>query len=300
MSTNPAAATTAATLTDRSSARQLIMTAIPARVRRGNLERSGLDYVPYARATWEWWCRQHDVQFVVLDRPVEDEALADTPPQLQRWRAAEQLLKAGTPGSQVAILDADTMIRWDTPDFFDLADGSLAAVRDREPDWIFRSIAAYQPFFPDVPLTWWEYFNSGLVVVSAAQVELLTTTVQFYQDNRAELEVVQRESDVGVDQTLLNFIVTRSDHTVRFLPAPFNLTQCLPIPLFPLLEVETAPPGPRRERLLSRLMKVPGAFDFTRHSYVWHFNNTVRIRADLMRETWRRVRENYPGAVELD
>jgi hypothetical protein len=47
-------------------------------------------------------------------------------------------------------------------------------------------------------------------------------------------------------------------------------------------------------------MKAPGAFDFIQHSYVWHYNNTVTIRADLMRETWRRVRENYPGAVEPD
>jgi hypothetical protein len=240
------------------------------------------------------------VEFVLLDRPVEDEALAGAPPQLQRWRAAEQLLKASTPGSQVAIVDADTMIRWDTPDFFALAGGSLAAVRDREPDWIFRSIAAYQPFFPDIPLNWWEYFNSGLVVLSAAQVDLLASTIQFYRDNRAELEIVQQQSDVGVDQTLLNFIVRRSGQTVRFMPAPFNLTQCLPIPLLPLLQVESAPPGPRRQLMLGRLMKVPGAFDFIRHSYVWHYNNTVTIRADLMRETWRRVRENYPGAVEPD
>jgi hypothetical protein len=234
------------------------------------------------------------VHFLLLDRPVDDDSLRGAPPPVHRWRAAEQLLAAGAPGSQVAVVDADTMIRWDAPDFFALAGGSLAAVRDREPDWIVRSIRAYQPFFPGVALDWWDYFNSGLVVFARDQAHVLRALVDTYRRNRAELAAVQRRTDVGVDQTLLNFVVRLKQEPITFLPAPFNLMHCLPIPLLTLIELESATPEQRRRQLVDEIMRTPGMFDFVDHSYVWHYNNTVAIRADFMRETWRRISDHYP------
>jgi hypothetical protein len=40
----------------------------------------------------------------------------------------------------------------------------------------------------------------------------------------------------------------------------------------------------------------PSAFNFVGHGYIWHFTNVVALRALVMRETWRRIRHNYPGA----
>ena len=39
------------------------------------------------------------------------------------------------------------------------------------------------------------------------------------------------------------------------------------------------------------------AFDFVEFGYVWHFTNVIALRSFVMRETWRRIRHNYPGAL---
>src|SRR6185369_13166770 len=130
---------------------------------------------------------------------------------------------------------------------------------------------AYQRFFPGVRLDWWEYVNAGLVVFSTAHAALLDRLVTFYHRHREALEDVQRRSDAGVDQTLLNFVLRRDNEPIRALPPPFNLVHCLHVPVLTLLELESGPPA-RRRQLLDELLAATGTFDFVRHSYVWHFN----------------------------
>jgi hypothetical protein len=283
---------------DRQPARTVLMTAIPAELAQPSAARADLGYVAYGRATWQWWCQRNGVRFVVLDRPVDEPALAGASPLLHRWRAAQRLLAAGPAGGQVAVVDADTMIRWDAPDFFALADGSLAAVPDPGWSWVHRSIGAYQRFFPGVRLDWWEYFNAGLVVVSPKQVPVLDALVDFYHRHRAELAALQQ--DAGIDQTLLNFLVRQRGEPVRFLPPPFNLTHCMPISLYMLPKRGSAGAVKQRQRLLDEILAVPGTFDFIDHSYVWHFNGPKSARTEFMRRTWQAVRASYPGAGELD
>jgi hypothetical protein len=273
------------------------MTAIPAQVAQPSAAPADLRYVDYGRATWQWWCRRTGVEFVLLDRPVDEPALAGASPLLHRWRAAQLLLAMGPADRQVAVVDADTMIRWDAPDFFALAGEGIAAVSDPGRDWIHRSIGAYQRFFPDVRLDWWEYFNAGLVVVSPRQVPLLAALVDFYDRHRAELAAVQQQ-DAGIDQTVLNFLVRQRGEPVRFLPPPFNLTHCMPISLYLLPRRST--PGERYQQLLDEILAVPGTFDFIDHSYVWHFNGSKVARTEFMRRTWHAIRANYPDAPQLD
>jgi hypothetical protein len=274
------------------------MTAIPAAgVVRPTATQADLGYAAYGRAAWEWWCRRNGVEFVLLDRPVDDETLAGASPLLHRWRAAEQLLAAGPAERQVAVVDADTMIRWDAPDFFALTGGSLAAVQDPGQDWVLRSIRSYQQFFPGVRLDAQEYFNAGFVVVSPRQAHLLTAFLDFYRRNRAALDAVA-QLDAGIDQTLFNFVVRQEGEPVRFLPQTFNLGHCMPISLYMLPDSAA---NEHRRQLLAGILAVPGTFDFLDHSYVWHFNGGPKsARADFMRHTWHAISANYPGVPELD
>jgi hypothetical protein len=265
--------------------RTVLMTAIPA-------PGADLGYVAYGRATWEWWCRRNGVEFVLLDRPVDDPALAGASPLIQRWRAAQLVLAAGPAQGQVAVVDADTMIRWDAPDFFALADGGFAAVPDPGWQWIHRSIVTYQRFFPDVRLDWWEYVNAGLVVVSPKQAPVLEALLDFHHRHRDELARVPQQ-DAGIDQTLLNFVVRERGEPVRLLPPPFNLTHCMPIWLYQLPRHDSAQAARLRQRLLDEALAVPGTLDFIEHSYVWHFNGPKVARAEFMRRTWETVRANY-------
>jgi hypothetical protein len=284
---------------DRRPVRSVLMTAIPAELAQASAGPADLSYVAYGQATWQWWCQRNGVRFVLLDRPVDEAALAGVSPLVHRWRAAQRLLAEGPAHSQVAVVDADTMIRWDAPDFFALAGGSLAAVPDTAPDWVYRSIRAYQRFFPEVRLDWWEYFNAGLVVVSPEQVPVLAAFIDFYQRHQAELAEVQRQ-DGGIDQTLLNFFVRQRGEPVRFLPLPFNLTNCMPASLYLLPKRSAAGAGEQQQRLLNGILAAPGTFDFIDHSYIWHFNAHKSTRAEFMRRAWHSIRANYPGAPALD
>ena len=283
--------------------RVVVMVAIPGRVNRGNRVRTDLTYVPYGRAAWDAWCRSRGADFVLIEEPVTRGGFADAPPPMMRWMAVEQLLRSGTDATQVVVVDADTMIRWDAPDIFEAAGDSFSAVLDcasGKVRWVWRTLAAYQPFFPDVQVPWWSYFNSGLVVLRKSHAHVLTALIDFYEEHRRALEVIQQGSDVGIDQTLLNFIVQQKQVPVRLLPLPFNLVDCLALPFTVRYQFDAPELAAQRPALLSRILKVPETFDFIEQSHVWHFTSPVSVRADFMRETWHRVRARYPGAVEPD
>src|SRR5689334_18552611 len=130
------------------------MALIPGRINRGNQIRSGVPYGKYGRVCWEWWCKKNGVHFVALDQPIPVGKHDDVPPSIQRWGAPQRFLNEFGPDLQVAMVDADTMIRWDTPNFFDLTQDEFAAVPAIKYHSIYRSISAHQRLFPGVTLPW--------------------------------------------------------------------------------------------------------------------------------------------------
>lgn len=269
------------------------MPLIPAAMECGSTLRTNLSYAVYGRATWEWWCKRHGVEFVVLDKPIGDGVFADMSPSFRRWLALERLLDEYGPGARVAFVDADTMIRWDTPDFFALAGDAFAAVRDLNPRWVLHDIKAYQPLFPQVQLPWWDYFNCGIVVLGDAQLPVVMSFLDFIERRWPELDAVQKSDKVGADQTPLNLFVRGAGEHVEFLPAPFNLLGC---PASGKL-VEMERNGHPDEDFVAVLRDNPDIFSFLEYGYVWHFTSLVTARRVVMSETWRLVAHNYPGAA---
>ncbi len=257
--------------------------------------RSDLSYARYSRATWDWWCHRHDADFVVIDTPVDDSGFAHMPPTLQRWVVVDRLIRERGPAAQIVLVDADTMIRWDTPDLFGQARG-FSAVADSSPvDWIVQSRRAFQHLFPGVSLPWWEYFNSGVVVLGAAQRPVLRAFLDYATGNWPELNTAISEGRLGTDQTVINFIVRREKEPVFFLPRPYNFLHCFPMD-GDLFQIEFSP-LPDTALFAEKAFARPAAFNFVEHGYIWHFTNVVTLRALVMGETWRRVRHNYPGAI---
>jgi hypothetical protein len=271
------------------------MPVIPGQLhRRSRVRRSDLDHARFSQATWQWWCARHGIEFLVLDRPLGDGEHALMPPTFQRWLAPEPIIRERGEDTVVAVVDADTMVRWDTPDFLEDARG-FSAVRASNPLWIADSIDAFQPLFPDVSLPWWQYFNAGLVVVGAAQLHILRTLLSFAASRWPELEAVMRSGDVGTDQTPLNFILRREREQLRILPPPFNYQHCFPMndALHTLEEDPVSNPGAFAAEGFSQSW----AFQFIKLAYVWHFTNVVTHRSLVMQEVWRRVAGHYPGAT---
>ena len=270
----------------------VVMPAIRCADYSGSVPRANLDYVRYSAATWSWWCRHNGVHFVLLQEPQEDPELQRLPPTLQRWLALDRLFEAFGEDATLAFVDADTMIRWDAPDIFHLAGASLTAVRDWHASWIHNSLKAFQPFFPDVHVDWWNYFNAGVLICNAAHRPVFHALLTFALENRSVLDPIFRSWQVGDDQTPLNFLATRHGHTMNFLDARFNMIHCVPITQELMwLETHGTTPTVPEDTILDLPLS---QLDFVEMGYIWHFTNVVRTKSLVMAKTWEYISAAYP------
>ena len=92
--------------------------------------------------------------------------------------------------NQVAMVDADTIIHPDTPNFFEMTDGKLCGVEfdDGSWDWVLRSVENYSKhIFEDYMMDWWRYFDCGFIVVNQNHKELFKSITDFYHNNSQNL-----------------------------------------------------------------------------------------------------------------
>jgi hypothetical protein len=271
----------------------VVMPLIPGRTERSSTLRADLRYAAYGRATWEWWCRRNGAEFVVLDRPLGSGVFEEMSPSMKRWLAPQALIETYGGDAQIAMVDADTMIRWDAPSLFDAAGAGFAAVLDTGPRWIHHEIQAYQHLFPGVQLTWWEYFNAGVVVFGARQLTTIAAFLDFVAAHWRELRTLHADGRLSVDQTLVNFMAKRQREAITFMPPPFNLIRC--VSMTPLLWACENGTSTDEAALAKAIASNPPTFDFIDYGYIWHFTNVVKIRRVVMEEVWRRICGHYPG-----
>jgi hypothetical protein len=271
--------------------RFVVMAAIPGAIRRGAILRSAAGYHRYSAATWKWWCAKNEAEFVLLDSPVGGERFGRLPPTFQRWLAPELMVQEYGPDIEIALVDADTMIRWDAPSPFAEAAGRLSAVLDGSVRWMDRSMKAFQRFFPGVQMPWWEAFNSGVVILSGRHAGILRKFVEFSLDRWSELCPVMHAEDVGTDQPVLNFFFKSAGEPVHYLPRTFNLIHCVNLDPFEAILAQSSP----EEH--ARTFSSPWLYDFIDLAYIWHFTNVLDSREIAMAETWTRICHNYDGAA---
>ena len=238
------------------------MPAIPGGIRRGVTIRADLGYAKYAQATWRWWCKQKEIEFVLIEEPLGGPGFAQMPPTFQRWHILDQIIGECGTDIRLAVVDADTMVRWDTPDFIGGTRGfSAVAIRHpdwmsacqpflsakqsvghveeslestapnaaRNPGWISGSLSAFQHLFPGVSLNSFGYFNAGIVVLGSDQRRIMEKFLRFSAAHWPQLDAVIKSGDFGTDQTPLNFMLRQKNEPIFFLPGSFNLLHCFPM-----------------------------------------------------------------------
>ena len=309
------------------------MPAIPGGIRRGVSIRADLGYAKYAQATWRWWCKQNEIEFVLIEEPLGGHGFAHMPPTFQRWHILDRIIGEYGTDIRLAVVDADTMVRWDTPDFIGGTRGfsavairhpdwmsacqpflsgvpkkiighgeesmdSAAPIAARNPGWISRSLSAFQHLFPGVSLKSFGYFNAGIVVLGSDQRRIMEKFLRYSAAQWPQLESVIKSGDFGTDQTPLNFMLRQENEPIFFLPGSFNLLHCFPMDA-ELAQID-ASPEPDPVRFARKALVSPLVFQFIRFAYVWHFTNVIGLRTIAMGETWRRIRQYYPGVEVAD
>ncbi len=227
-----------------------------------------LDYKEWCFKTWDYWCKKNDVELIILDQELRDKSIMK--PTWQRWHVFDILANNDIQFDQVALVDIDTMIKWDAPNFFNETNGEFSAVEDCfYIEWSHNSIKGYKHMFPETDFDWTTYFNCGFIVMSNKHKELCDTITKFYYDNETHLRELQHQTlKKGSDQTPVNYLVRKEGYPITFLNKKFNLSQL------------------HMRGVLNNLMMETG--------WVWHFNGFEKTeRNHIMKQVWESVKLNY-------
>tara|TARA_Y100000310_G_scaffold304312_1_gene343336 strand:+ start:24 stop:827 length:804 start_codon:yes stop_codon:yes gene_type:complete len=245
----------------------------------------GYNYFDYSRKTWEYWCKKNDVLFVPFTEPVEGDLIRFRVNWQKCLFVFDELERLGIEYDKIALIDSTAMIKWDAPNFFELADNRFTAWRDIDNmKWVYDSIQGYKKFFNDFNFDYSKYFNSGLMIFNDSHREVFQALKEFYYKNIDEICNLQDNIvHKGNDQTPLNYWLQMNNIEMNLeLPNTFNLTHMH-----------------RREAFTNNWQLDNSEFEdktphFIKYGYVWRFTGIPKEeRSNLMKQTWDLVGSNY-------
>lgn len=226
-------------------------------------------YADYCINTWQYWCSKNNVDLIV-------EKIGDEKFGKAMWNKTN-IAEIGKKYKKIGIVDTDTMIRWDSPNIFEMYDDEFCGVVDTSDyRWILNSIDVYNKFFPDVKLNVDNYINSGVMFFTSDHLFLFDQLQKFYFDNKYELDNWSKGG--GKDQTLINYHLTKNKVKQKILDPCWNLISIHRKDMF---------------KHNWQLNNDPTLY-FIKYAYIWHFTGfPVEHRESLMRDTWDIIKERY-------
>ena len=179
----------------------------------------------YSIKSWKKWCEKNDVLFFELNNFIVNPKELHI--NIQKWWALDVLdLNLKEPYDQVCVVDADTIIHPDAPNFFEETKGEFCAVRDNGSlEWVLRSINGWgNTLFPNQPkVKSWSYWNSGFVVYSKKHIKFIKSIQDFFLNNDKKIEESRKIVKASSDQTICNYILESLECPVKLLPECWNL-----------------------------------------------------------------------------
>jgi hypothetical protein len=177
----------------------------------------------YSTKSWAKWCEKNKFKHFVLTEPINDLTYMNA--NWHKFFVLEMLENENIDYDQVCIVDADTVVHPDCPNFFEETDNKFGVVQsDGCYEWVNRSIEGYRNFlFQDIEIKPWNYFNSGFMVINKSHQDFCKKVYDFYYENRDNIVLAQEKLLVGTDQTPINFLTKKFGIDLKFLPNCYNL-----------------------------------------------------------------------------
>jgi lipopolysaccharide biosynthesis glycosyltransferase len=202
--------------------------------------------------SWQQWCSKNNCELIIMEDLVHSyEEMKIT---WQRYYVLELLEDSNIEYDQVLMIDADTIVHPDCPNFFDMTDHKYTGVRNYgSMDWVLRSIENYgHYFFNGKTIPFEKYINGGFQIVNKKHKEFLKKVVEFYWKQKDNLLEVQNTLYCGTDQTPINFLIEEHGIELKVLPYEFNMQDMM------------------------RVEVLGGDMLHTRHGWIYHFNCGVK------------------------
>ena len=173
--------------------------------------------------SWKNWSERNNAAeaVYVLDGPIHP--VEEMTPIIQRHYLFHLIPEDF---DQVLMVDADTIVHPDCPNFFDLTEGKFAAVHnDGDYDWVIRSIENYKHDFKDIfkmDFNLWRYINCGFMVTNKKYKDFHDSITIFYHRYKNRVQAAQRYG-VGTDQPLVNLFANEQGIEIKLLPYRYNM-----------------------------------------------------------------------------
>ena len=241
----------------------------------------GWEWMDISRKTWEYWCKKNDVLFVPFEKPIEE----DLSRFRINWQKAifvfDEMERRGIDYDQICQIDCTHMIKWDAPNFFELTDHKLTAVRDTDNlNWIYKSIIGYKDFFDGFEFDKQKYVSSSPMIFNEQHKEVFKSFKKLYYDNVDKfVELQDKTVHKGTEQTPLNYWLQINNVEMNLtLPFAYKLTHIHRKEMFGYnwqLNEDKTPL-------------------FIKHAYNWVFTGIPKDqRSEIMSQVWDLVKHNY-------
>ena len=241
----------------------------------------GWEWVDISKKTWEYWCKKNDVLFVPFEKPIEE----DLTRFRINWQKAifvfDEMERRGIDYDQICQIDCTHMIKWDAPNFFELTDHKLTAVRDTDNlNWTYNSIIGYKDFFDGFEFDKQKYVSSSPMIFNEEHKEVFKSFKKLYYDNvDTFVELQDKIVHKGTEQTPLNYWLQINNVEMNLnLPFSYKLTHIHRKEMFHhnwQLEEDKTP-------------------FFVKYGHDWVFTGIPKDqRSEVMNHAWELVKDNY-------
>jgi len=212
----------------------------------------------YSIKSWKQWAQQYDdIEVIEWTEPIMDPK--EFKITLQRYWVHDILQYNNIEYDQVLIVDADTIVHLDCPNFFNETKGEFGVVLNNGCyEWVTRSISEWgRCMFPDQPkVKTWEYFNGGFQITSKKHIPFYNKVKDYYTTNINQINQLGEQIKAGTDQTIINYLTNKLDIKKTYLPECYNLQDLFKKSLLHI-------PG---------YSGFPDELKFLEAGYIYHFN----------------------------
>ena len=187
-----------------------------------NLGNGRSDKYSYCINSWKHWCDKNNCELLLLEDlllPVEQMRIT-----WQRYYVFDVLDNNDIDYDQILVVDADTIVHPDCPNFFDETNGKYAGVmNDGDYEWVNKSISQYgSKFFNRDTFPVWRYVNGGFQIFNKTHKDYLKGLLDWYNKNSNELNQVFGKWN-STDQTCINLYREEQNLDMTILPVCYNL-----------------------------------------------------------------------------
>ena len=142
----------------------------------------------YGIKSWKNWCdKNHCELYIMSDLLLPESEMLIT---WQRWQVLNILEHNEVDYDQVLVVDADSIVHPDCPNFFEMTDNKFTSVlTDGDYEWVNRAINGYSKLFfnKEFCIPSFEFFMTGFVIINKTHKKFFDEVFKWYDKNKKEI-----------------------------------------------------------------------------------------------------------------